>query len=78
MKVSMYIKKNREKLPPALAQLLNEETSIWTNDACRGYCVAALESAGFQRKEIVKIMAGLTQAFDSYSVEEAERKWLSF
>lgn len=78
MRIATYIKKNHETLPPKLAQLLTEETSIWTNDACCGYCVAALESAGFQREEIIKIMVSLAQAFDVYSVEEAEQKWLNY
>lgn len=78
MKIAKYIRKNAETLPPKLAQLLTEEGSIWTNDACCGYCVAAMEAAGFNRKQITEMMIHLRTAFDEYSVEEAEEKWINF
>ena len=78
MKIAQYIKKNAEKLPPKLAELLTEETSIWTNEACCGYCVAAMESAGFRRDQIIEMMIHLSHAFDEISVEEAERVWINY
>lgn len=50
--------------------------SIWSNESCRGYCVAAMESAGLDQATIEKVCRGLTQAFDELSVEDAERKWV--
>lgn len=78
MKIARYLKENAKNLPPKLAELLSEETSIWTNDACCGYCVAAMESAGFRRDQIIEMMICLSQAFDNYSVEEAEQKWIHY
>lgn len=76
MKVVEYLKKNEEALPPELAELLMQEASIWTNDACYGYCILAMEKAGFDRKEIEKVRRCLHEAFDELTVEEAERKWV--
>ena len=32
MKVAEYIQKNKEAMPPELAEMLTQETSIWSND----------------------------------------------
>ena len=78
MTVAEYVKKNLEALPPELALLALESTSIWTNDACYGYCIEAMERAGVDRETIAKVVRGLHQAFDELTVEEAERKWVSW
>lgn len=78
MKIAEYIEKNKETLPPALAEILMQEGSIWTNNACYGYCVQAMENAGFSRKDIIHMVHHLHSAFDEMTVEEAEKKWVSF
>lgn len=76
MKIAEYVKKNDAVLPKELAELLVEETSIWTNEACYGYCLVAMEKAGLDRATIEKVRRGLHDAFDELTVEEAERKWV--
>lgn len=78
MKITEYIQKNKETLPPALAEILLQNGSIWTNDACYGYCIQAMENAGFSRKKIIDMIHYLHSAFDELTVEEAEKKWTSF
>lgn len=78
MKIAEYIEKNKAALPPALAEILLQDGSIWTNDACYGYCIAAMENAGFPRKKIIEMIHHLHSAFDEYTVEEAEKKWINF
>ena len=78
MKVAVYLEMNEAVLPKELAELLAKETSIWTNDACYGYCIRAMEMAGFERKDIEKVRRGLKEAFDELTVEEAERKWVNW
>ena len=78
MTVMEYVKKNTDVLPPELAEMVLSETSIWTNDACYGYCIKAMENAGVDREMVTKIVRGLHQAFDELTVEEAERKWVSW
>ena len=52
--------------------------SVWSNEACRGYCVEAMENAGLDQATIEKVCRGLSQAFDELSVEDAERKWVAW
>lgn len=75
MKVSKYYEKNKETLPEELAEILNNEQSIWTNDAAYGYCISAMEAAGYSSQEISDMIHYLHSAFDNYTVEEAEKKW---
>lgn len=75
MKIAEYIEKNRAELPAELAELLMTETRIWTNDACYGYCIRALELAGFDCETIDRVRRCLHDAFDELSVEDAEQKW---
>lgn len=32
-----------------LADAMRETTHIWSNEACKGYCIAALQAAGYSR-----------------------------
>lgn len=75
MKVADFVKKNETALPKELAELLAEETSIWTNEACMGYLVRAMENAGFDHEHIVTAVRGMHWAFDELTVEEAESVW---
>ncbi len=77
MKVAEYIKKTQE-LPAEVAELILSETSIWTNDACYGYCIIALRAAGFSADQIDEVLHFLHLAFDDYGVEEAEKKWIHY
>lgn len=78
MKISEYIEKNTSVLPPELAKIILEESSIWTNDACYGYCIIAMKNAGFTKKKISDMIHYLHSAFEEYTVEEAEKKWIEF
>ncbi len=78
MKIVEFIKKNQESLPSDLAKVLIENESIWTNDACFGYCIFAMQSAGVTRKKIADILHHLHIAFGTLTVEEAEQKWYNF
>ncbi len=49
---------------------------VWSNEACQGYCVAAMEKAGVGADVAAKVIRGLHEAFDELTVEEAERKWV--
>lgn len=43
----------------------------WSNDACRGYVIKAMENCGFQKKEIQQVVTALYEVFDFCAVEEA-------
>ena len=55
--------------PAELAALLSEP---WSNGACRGYVIMAMENCGFAGDDIRRIMAELHELFDFVSLEEAE------
>lgn len=75
MKILEFVKKNEETLPKELAEILISSESIWSNDACYGYCITAMQNAGYSRDEIIKMIHFLHSAFEEYTPEEAEIKW---
>lgn len=77
MTVKNYIEKNKV-LPDGLQDTLLEQTSIWTNEACRGYVIKALERMEKPKDEIEMVISSLNAVFDDFSVEEAEKTWYSF
>lgn len=54
---------------PELAAMLSEP---WSNGACRGYVIMAMENCGFFDKDIRHVMAELYELFDFKTLEEAE------
>ena len=54
---------------PELAALLNQD---WSEGACRGYVILAMENCGFSSDDIRRMMAELHELFDFVSLEEAE------
>ena len=78
MKIAEYMEKNINALPEKLADILLQSTSIWSNDACYGYIIVAMENAGYPREEIIKMFNYLHSAFEEYTVEEAEKKWVEY
>jgi len=78
MKYEEYKQKMETSLPKLLRDKLLEDVSIWTNEACYGYVIQAMEAEGYSDKEIGKILRVLHIIFDDTSPEEAEayyRKW---
>jgi len=78
MKVIEYTEKTRATMPEQLAELLLQETSIWTNDACYGYVIAAMEYAGYSREQIIEVTQHLRRCFEELSVEDAEANWQKY
>ena len=78
MKVSEYTEKTRATMPAELAELMLQESSIWSNDACYGYMIAAMEKAGYSREKIIEMIHHLHSSFEELSVEDAEAKWQNY
>ena len=51
------------------------EPDEWSNDACRGYVIMAMEDCGFSKKEIQRVVGQLYEVFDLNSVEDAVMKF---
>lgn len=73
MKIPEYIKLNNDKLPAELADVLNTEKDVWSNDACYGYCIRAMENAGYRAELIRNMIHHLHDVFENLSVDEAEK-----
>ena len=55
---------------PGLESLLAEP---WSNNACRGYVIDAMEHCGFAPNDIRRVVAELYEVFDIRSLEEAQQ-----
>ena len=55
---------------PMLAAMLSH---LWSNNACRGYVIYAMENCGFSPKDIRRVVAELYEVFDFHSLEEAQQ-----
>ena len=53
------------------------EPDEWSNDACRGYVIMAMENCGFSKKDIRRVVGQLYEIFDLNSVEDAKEKYHS-
>lgn len=54
---------------PELAALLSQP---WSEGACRGYVISAMERCGFQTADIGRVLAELREVFDFITTEEAQ------
>lgn len=54
---------------PELAALLNQD---WSEGACRGYVILAMENCGFKSADIQRVMLELHEVFDYTTTGEAE------
>lgn len=70
MTVAEFLKKNL-----MMGSEVLDMVSVWTNEACMGYLVRAMENAGFDHEHIVTAVRGMHRAFDELAVEEAESVW---
>lgn len=58
---------------PTLAVLLAQP---WSNNACRGYVIYAMENCGFAPEDIRRVVAELYEVFDCRRLDEAEAHFL--
>ena len=57
---------------PRLASMCSGD---WSNGACRGYVIYAMEACGFPKKDIQRVVSELHYVFDMRGVEEAEEHY---
>ena len=67
----LFIKEETNmKYDPGLAALLAQP---WSNNACRGYVIYAMENCGFSPTDIRRVVAELQEVFDFCGLEEAQQ-----
>ena len=59
-------------------ELMIDTTQIWSNEACKGYCILAMQDAGFEADQIRAVLSAMRWAFDEKTVEEAEEAYNQF
>lgn len=47
----------------------------WSNGACRGYVIYAMENCGFSPEDIKRVVGELHYVFDMRGIEEAEQHY---
>ena len=47
----------------------------WTNGACLGYAIQAMENVGFPMEQIQLVTTEINELFDFVSTEEAEKRY---
>ena len=58
--------------PEDLALLAEQMSEKWSNGACRGYVIMAMENCDFSDKDIRRVMAELRELFNFTTLDEAE------
>ena len=51
------------------------EPDAWSNDACRGYAIMAMQDCGFSHEDIRRVVRQLYEVFDFHTINEAEQKY---
>lgn len=47
----------------------------WSNGACRGYVIRAMENCDFSPDDIKRVVSELHYVFDMHSIEESEQHY---
>lgn len=63
---------------PAYDEMMISSVCIWSNDACKGYCIDAMQRAGMSREQIQDVLNQLRGSFDEMTEDEAERVYKTF
>lgn len=75
MLLTKYIEdQKKSNMPEELKNTLLQSTSIWTNGACYGYIIMAMEDAGCSKELIGKVLRHARDVMDFVTPEEAEQK----
>ena len=69
-----FLSKGNEKMKfePTLAAMLAEP---WSNNACRGYVIYAMENCGFSPEDIRRVVGELHYVFDFKTLDEAQHHY---
>ena len=69
-----YKSPNGSKLSETMAKC----TSVWSNDACRGYLIATAKCLNMSVKDIKALLKAVNEQFSYYSIVEAEKIYFNF
>jgi len=52
-------------------------TRIWSNDACKGYALKAMQNSGLKEDLIKAVLTEMSYCFNNITVEEAEKEYIN-
>ena len=58
----------------SLRDAMSETMDIWSNNACIGYCLDAMERAGVSEVQCAEVLQNLWTSFDTMTIDEAESR----
>ena len=61
-----------------LKDTMMDAMDIWSNDACVGYCILAMQDAGYEREQIQEVLSKLRWAFDEVDQDHAAMIYQEF
>lgn len=60
------------------SEVAQETTSVWSNDAVRGYLIAAAKRLKMSHEKINALLGAIGIMFDDYTQDEAEKIYFNF
>lgn len=72
MTVKMYLDQINENYPEKVRPIVMDCEYVWSNNACNGYCAAALRNLGATEAQIRAVLGELHTVYDTMAVYEAE------
>lgn len=63
-----------KEFPEDMRGAVIENTEVWSNEACYGYCKMALQEAGVEKEQAEKILRLLDDAVETWTQEAAEEE----
>ena len=61
-----------------LSETMAACTSVWSNDACRGYLIAVAKRLKMSPEKIKSMLNAVEEAFSDYTIDEAEKIYFNF
>lgn len=61
-----------------LKDALMDSAYIWSNDACRGYCINTMQILGVDNDTIKQVVQAMYYSFDELTITEAEETFNNF
>ena len=55
----------------SFSEVMQENTDIWSNNACKGYAIAASIAAGLDKQQTDRLIDAMREAFKEMTVDEA-------
>ena len=59
----------------SIVEMYADDVEIWSNYACLGYAIIAMQTVGVDEETERKIIKAMRAAFDDYTIDQAEKRY---